>query len=143
MSDFDPTKDRPMPPIDEATGRTYHGLADVYPMNKEGFVEDQASHASWYRYEGISKDSEWHLADGTLLELWPGGMIFNEWGTLVGQLHLEHYGQLQDPESTDERTLRDVTPDARYLVSADDTLVPRIGPKIAERARRWRRRSRG
>ena len=70
-----------------------HGLPDVYPYNEPGSNEEQAAAARWVVYDGISKDSEWHLRDGTLLEIWPGGDVFNEYGTLVGRLRTVGYGE--------------------------------------------------
>jgi hypothetical protein len=71
-----------MPPT--VNGKTYHGLPNVYPFNKEGFAEGQIESAQLVEYRGISDGSSWHLADGTKLEIWPGGAVFNEHGTLVG-----------------------------------------------------------
>lgn len=86
--EIDPMKEREMPPTDVRTGRTYYGLPDAYPDNREGFIEGQAESARWVIYQGISEGSEWHLRDGTKLEMWPGGDVFNEHGTLVGRFRL-------------------------------------------------------
>ena len=73
---------------------TYHGLADKYyhglpeghPFDDPEFVKDQAAHAKKTTYKGISDGSEWHLKDGTRLEIWPGGAVFSEYGTYMGHL---------------------------------------------------------
>jgi hypothetical protein len=83
---IDPTRDRAMPPTHAFTGKTYYGLPDAYPFNKDGFVEEQAESARHVVYRGVSEGSEWHLRDGLRLEIWPGGAIFNEHGTLCGWL---------------------------------------------------------
>jgi hypothetical protein len=89
------TPDRPMPPVDAFNGRIYYGLPDAYPFNREGFIEEQAARARWVKYEGWNDSAvRWEVAPGTKLELWPGGAIFNESGTLVGWFKLIDYGRL-------------------------------------------------
>lgn len=99
--EIDPHAKRMMPPTDRFTGRTYYGLGEGYPVENDGFAEGQAESAKWMVYKGISDGSQWHLADGTLLELWPDGSIFNEYGTLVGTLKLVAFGE--KPESRGSR----------------------------------------
>lgn len=80
-----------------------HGLPDVYPLNREDFVVEQAAKARWVVYKGVSDGSEWHLVDGALLEIWPGGYVFNEFGTVVGRFELIGYGE--PPSRIEERRL--------------------------------------
>jgi hypothetical protein len=85
---------------------TRHGLPDVYPYNAPGYNESQAEKAEWVVYEGISDGSEWHLRDGTLLEIWPGGDVFNERGTLCGRLRQVGFGEKPGADEPGETPCR-------------------------------------
>lgn len=70
------------------SNRKRYGLPNVYPFNEPGFVESQEETARWFRYEGPSQATvRWELQPGAIIELWPGGAIFNEYGTLCGWLN--------------------------------------------------------
>lgn len=69
--------------------RKRYGLPEVYPLNEPGFVESQEASARWYRYEGPSEATvRWELQPGAVIEMWPGGALFNEYGTYCGRLTL-------------------------------------------------------
>jgi hypothetical protein len=64
-----------------------HGLPDAYPYNEPGFCDDQAASARWVTFTGPTEQTvEVDLVPGRRYELWPGGALFNEHGTLIGYL---------------------------------------------------------
>lgn len=63
-----------------------HGLPGGF---SDGLAQDQAQHAQWKRFEEPTpQTSGVDLVPGQLYEFWPGGSIFNEHGTYLGQFHL-------------------------------------------------------
>lgn len=76
-----------------SAARVRYGLPDVYPFNEPGFVREQEASARWVEYQGPTENTtRWELSPGTVLEIWPGGAVFNEHGTLMGWLNLTDYG---------------------------------------------------
>lgn len=63
-----------------------YGLPTGYPWNEPGFLEGQEDGARWVRYEGPTENTD-HvvLRPGEHYEMWPGGAVFSEHGTLIGR----------------------------------------------------------